>query len=334
MQIMSQTRKSKRWIGALRAVGFPLGAGFVVSQVLSGVWGPASPVSFAILLFASALLIPVLLHRNPRRDRDLRPLQERNVKPTPTAVLLHRTSVGLSIALTSLVIVVGLIRVNREVALWKLGRVARGQIINNEPASSVPIAGGSVLYSFGYHGTAYTGWAHVNRVEYKRLRLGTYVPITFLASDPAASHFGVISPAQSLWRIANTSLLSILSAFLIAYLALGYERHFRRELNLAQKGTEVIGTITHCRAVHKRGQPFSYRVHYRVGLDNNVSEGMATVRPVCGEPTLVGFPVAILIDSSNPEFHRPVSSLMTVNITSPTLLSKRADPPLTPNLLE
>ncbi len=332
---MFQNRISKRWIGTLRTVGLPLGTGFVLSQVLSGVWGPASPASFGILVIGSAMLVPLMLPRYGRNDRNIKPSQARNVKPTRAAVMLHRGSIGLAITLTCVIVLAGLVRINREVSLWKLGRVARGQIINNEPTSPVPIAGGNVLYSFSYQGTAFTGWAHVNRERYQQLRLGTFVPVTYIPSDPSASHFGLISPVKTKWRIANTALLTLLSAVLAGYLSLGFERHFRRELSLAQKGTEVIGTITHCRAIHKRGQPYSYRVHYRVGLENNnVTEGSATVRPVCGEPTLVGFPVAVLLDSSNPEFHRPVSSLSTVQITSPTLLSKRTNAPLTPNLLE
>jgi hypothetical protein len=258
----------------------------------------------------------------------------RKAIPTLSAQVMHRASISLAVVLGIAIVSTGLVRINREVALAREGRVARAQIINNEPGSAIPLAGGNLLYSFGYNGIAYTGWAHVNRLQYQRLRLGAYVPVTFLASEPGASHFGRITPAQTAWQIANTTLLTLLSAFLAGYIALGYERHYRRELNLALRGTEVVGTITHCRAIHRHGKPFGYRVHYRVGLDSSVSEGTATVLPVCGEPTLVGFPVAILVDANQPDYHRPVSALSSVQVISPALLSNRAHPPLTPNLLE
>ncbi len=334
---MAQSSNTKRWLGALRTVGLPLGAGFVVSQVLSGVWGPASPACFGVLAIGTVLLVPAFLPRRTIRAKRIKAAKlsaGRKANATLSAQVMHRASISLAVVLGIIIVSSGLVRINREVALARDGRVARAQIINNEPGSAVPLAGGNLLYSFGYNGVAYTGWAHVNRLQYQRLRLGAYVPVTFLAADPGASHFGRISPAQTAWQIANTTLLTLLSAFLAGYIALGYERHYRRELNLALRGTEVIGTITHCRAIHRHGKPFGYRVQYRIGLDSSVSEGTATVLPVCGEPTLVGFPVAVLVDANQPDYHRPVSALSSVQVTSPTLLSNSAHPPLTPNLLE
>ncbi len=315
-----QSKNGKAWLLASRKwllSGMALG---LVAQALSGIWSFSSWQCALALGLAVLFLFIAFYPRGSVQAAGLPTLPRvRRAWLSPrtlATVTAWRTIAAMFGVLT--LMATGLHALH-EVLLWRHGRLVEAQVINNERGSQVPIGGGAIEYAYRIGKVAYTGTVEVDQSRYHALRMGAFLPVTYLPGNPHIHRVGVVRGIEVAWNLLNTMLLISL-AFLVLYdVLLAYERIARSQLRLVRTGVECIGVISHCKAVRRHDEVVAYQVHYSVKLPGGISSGTAVVLPVTGEPTMVGFPVRLFCDPNKLHNHLPIAAVRMAHFELPPL---------------
>jgi hypothetical protein len=199
-------------------------------------------------------------------------------------------------------------------ALRRSGRLTEAQVFNKEPEVQLGNATtGLVYYSFRIQRRSVTGRFRAQRADYPLLRTGRHLTVTYLPADPGIHRLGLVDTGRVLREGAATLLLLLCGGVYIVAPAIVLERAWRRELRLARCGVETEGAIVGCRPHYRSGKPVAYDVRYEFELPGGRTlRGAARIGHMEGEPTLIGFPIAVLYDPARPEHHRPSAALRAI----------------------
>jgi hypothetical protein len=201
--------------------------------------------------------------------------------------------------------------------LRRSGRICEAQIINKEPTSELGRATtGMVYYSFRVRGTPVIGRFRAPRAEFPLLRIGRRLNITYLPAAPRIHRLGIVDNQRVAQDGVADLLLLICSLAYVVGPIIAIERMLRRELHLARYGVIVSGTITGSRPIHRAGRQVGHNIRYQLTLPEiGQLSGCARIGNVNGEPTLVGFPITILVDPARPKHHRPPAAFRAVKFS-------------------
>ncbi len=216
-----------------------------------------------------------------------------------------------------------------QILLNRFGRKINAIVINNEYDSPLPKVGGSIVYVYNIKNNSYSDSIYFNTAHYKLHRFLSTLPVTYLPSSPAIHQVGPVTMQSISVDSINTVLMLIFIVMWEIEVFFAYERNAFQQLALGRTGLEISGTITQCKARTRKGRILGYRIHYGIATPNGISFKSATISPNTGEPTLVGFPISVLLDKNNLHTHLPSTSLSMIQFSHPSVELKSAHNSLT-----
>ncbi len=271
-----------------------------------------------LLLSGAVSIARVPMLSGLRRHRTLQPQRER--RP-----VCFRRSVQF-VRLLGAIVVLGVFaigavfsvpRLSALEALKRSGRIVDAVIISKQPVSELRGAPtGQVYYSFRVENRTVSGHFKASREDYPRLGTGGILPVTYLPGKPYVHLLGVLDTGS--WVRHLCSILLLLSIGMVGLIApiLSIEMALRAQLSLARAGEAITGTIVGCTPCQRRGRCVGYQVRYEFALPSGVRlGGRARIPYLRGEPTLVGFPITVLVDPVHTWRHAPLAALTRVRFT-------------------
>ncbi len=147
----------------------------------------------------------------------------------------------------------------------------------------------------------------------QKMRVMGVLRATYLRSNPEVHTLEVVDNTIVAQKVGALTLLFLIGAVYVGAPILLAESLLRSQLRLARIGRPMTGTITGCRPLYWRGQVRAYHVTYSyTPTGGRIHAGRALIAPGGGEPTLVGFPIVILVDPARPWHYCPLDAFRII----------------------
>lgn len=147
----------------------------------------------------------------------------------------------------------------------------------------------------------------------RKMRVMGVLRATYLRSNPEMHTLETVNNATLAQKLGALTLLLMIGTVYIGGPILLIENSLRSQLRLARIGRTTTGTITGCKPLYWRGNVRAYLVAYAfTPVGGRAHSGRALISPDAGEPTLVGFPIVILVDPARPWIYRPLNSFRMI----------------------